>query len=238
MIQNCDAEGEGKLVAFNKKDGTQAWKTPRTAPERGGWTTPVLIDVGGRQELVLNGERAVTGYDPLTGKQMWSCKSFAGRGDPTVTPGKGLLFVINGQPGDIYAVKPGGKGDVTRSHMAWHTPRKGGRDEPSPIQSGEYLLAISMNGIATCYDSATGKVLWTDRLKGSYSSSPIGIGGQIFFQNDAGETTVIEPGLSLKIVARNTLDAKGEVFRASLAPCNGQIFSRSDRTLYCIGSKK
>jgi len=235
LIQNCDAEGEGLLAAFNKTDGKEVWRTKRIAPEKGGWTTPVLVKSGEKQELVLNGEKAVASYDPETGKQLWSCKSFAGRGDPTVTPGNGLLFVINGQPGDIYAIKPGGSGDVTKSHMAWHTPRKAGRDQPSPILVGKYLIVTSMTGISICYDSKSGKELWNERLKGVFSSSPIAAGGLVYFQNEAGETTVIEPGPKLKIVAQNPLANKGEVFRASLTPCAGQIFSRSDHVLYCIG---
>ena len=111
VIQNCDAAGEGLLMAFDKATGAEKWRTPRTAPERGGWTTPVLVKAGDKQELVLNGEKAVTGYDPLTGKELWHCKSFIGRGEPTVTPGaEGLLFVVSGQPGDIFAIRPGGQG--------------------------------------------------------------------------------------------------------------------------------
>jgi outer membrane protein assembly factor BamB len=237
VIQNCDAAGEGLLVAVDKKTGKDAWRTKRPAPERGGWTTPVLIDVGGKQELVLNGEAMVTAHDPQSGTQLWTCKTFIGRGDPTVTPGKGLLFVVNGQPGDIYAIKPGGKGDITKSHMAWHTPRKNGRDQPSPILVGDYLTVCSMTGMTTCYEASTGKPLWTERLKGVFSSSPVAAGGLVYFQSEAGETVVIKPGPALEIVSTNTLGASGEVFRASLTPCNGQVFSRSDKTLYCIGKK-
>jgi outer membrane protein assembly factor BamB len=238
VIQNCDAAGEGLLVAFDKTTGKEAWRTLRTAPERGGWTTPVLVKVGDKQELVLNGEKAVTGYDPATGKELWHCKSFIGRGEPTVTPGAGgLLFVVNGQPGDIYAVRPGGRGDVTKTHMAWHTLRKGGRDQPSPILAGDFMVVANMAGLATCYEAPTGKVLWSERLKGSFSSSPVAAGGRVFFQNETGDTTVIEPGPELKVVAENTLGAKREVFRASLIPCGGQWFTRSDKAAYCIGGK-
>jgi outer membrane protein assembly factor BamB len=197
-----------------------------------------LVKVGDRQELVLNGETAVTGYDPATGKELWRCKSFVGRGEPTVTPGAGgLLFVVNGQPGDIYAVKPGGRGDVTRTHMAWHTPRKSGRDQPSPILVGNFMVVVSMTGLATCYDAPTGKVLWSERLKGPFSSSPVAAGGRVFLQNEAGAATVIEPGPELKVVAENTLGVKGEVFRASLIPCGGRWFTRSDKAAYCVGAK-
>jgi outer membrane protein assembly factor BamB len=237
VIQNCDAAGEGLLVALDKKTGKDIWREKRPAPERGGWTTPILVDVGGKKELVLNGEAMVTAHDPATGKQLWSCKSFIGRGDPTVTLGNGLLFVVNGQPGDIYAIKPGGSGDVTKSHMAWHTPRKNGRDQPSPILVGDYLVVASMTGMTTCYQASAGKPLWTERLKGVFSSSPIAANGLVYFQNEAGETVAIKPGPALEIVNTNTLGASGEVFRASLTPCNGQMFSRSDKVLYCIGKK-
>ncbi len=238
VIQNCDAAGAGLLVAFDKTTGKEVWRTTRTAPERGGWTTPVLVKAGDKQELVLNGEKAVTGYDPATGKELWQCKSFIGRGEPTVTQGAGgLLFVVSGQPGDIFAARPGGRGDVTKTHLAWNTPRKGGRDQPSPILTGNFMVVANMGGLATCYDAPTGKVLWSDRLKGSFSSSPVAAGGRVFFQNEAGDTTVLEPGPELKVVAENTLGAKGEVFRASLIPCGGQWFTRSDKAAYGIGGK-
>lgn len=239
VIQNCDTQGESSLVAFNKTDGKTVWKTKRASTERGGWSTPVLAKLDGRQELVLNGELAVIGYDPTNGKQLWSCKSFAKRGEPTPTVGDGLAYVINGQPGDIYAVKLGGSGDVTKSHMAWHTPRKFGRDQPSPILVGNFLMTMSIDGRAACYDAKTGKELWLERLEGKFTSSPIAANGRAYFQSEAGETYVLEPGPKMKLVAKNTLGSPAdELFRASLTPSEGQLFARSDRTLYCIGPRK
>lgn len=238
LIQNCDAAGVGLLLAVDKTTGRDVWRTPRKGPQKGGWTTPVFVNVGSKKEMVLNGETAVTGYDPDTGKELWSCKSFAGRGDPTVLPGDGVVYVINGQPGDFYCVKCGGSGDVTKTHMLWHTPRKTGRDQPSPILVGKFLIATSMEGIATCYDAGTGKILWSERLNDKYSSSPIAANGLVYFQSDFGKTTVIEPGPELKIVAENDLGADKEVFRASLTPSQGHLFTRSDKMLYCIGPAK
>jgi outer membrane protein assembly factor BamB len=238
VIQNCDSTANAYLVAVDKNTGKNVWKTPRKDCPKGGWSSPVLVDTGKRKEIILNGETAVTAYEPATGKVLWSCKSFAGRGEPTVTPGNGLVYVINGQPGDIYAVKVGGAGDVTKSHLAWHTPRKAGRDQPSPILVGNYLVTSSMDGIATCYDSATGKLLWKDRLRGKFSASPFAAGGLVYFLNEAGETSVIDPGPSFKAVAQNSLGTTKEIFRASLTPSNGQILARSQTHLYCIGKTK
>jgi outer membrane protein assembly factor BamB len=239
VIQNCDAMDEASLVALDKRTGKTVWQTPRTPPLRGGWSTPILVQTGKRPELVLNGEKAVTSYDPSSGKELWSCKSFNGRGEPTVTPGNGLLFVVNGLAGDIYAVRPGGSGDVTATHMAWHTPRKGGRDQPSPILIGNHLFVAEMKGLVTCYDSASGKVLWKDRLRGEFTAAPIAAGGLAYFQNEAGETFVLAPGTSLNVVTENTMGAgASEIFRASLAVSNGHIFARSHQILYCIGKKQ
>jgi outer membrane protein assembly factor BamB len=238
VIQNCDAEEEAFLIALDKRTGKQVWRTPRDVPDRGGWSTPVLVQAGSRAELVLNGAKAVTAYDPATGKRLWFCRSFNGRGEPTATPGHGLLFMVNGLRGDFYAVRPGGAGDVTKSHLAWHTPRRGGRDQPSPLVLGEYVLVTDMAGVATCYEAKSGKELWKERLNGTFSSSPIAAGGLAYFQSEEGTTYVLEPGPTMKLVARNTLGTSdGALFRASLAASAGQIFSRSDRALYCLGRK-
>ncbi len=238
VIQNCDAADKAYLIAVDKKSGKTVWQTPRPVPEKGGWSTPVLVQTKGRSELVLNGESAVKAYDPANGKELWSCKSFAGRGEPTVAIGKELLYVVNGLAGDVYAIRPGGSGDVTKSHMAWHTPRKGGRDQPSPIVVGKYLLVANMAGLTSCYDNTTGKELWKERLEGAFTASPIAAGGMAYFLNEAGETYVIEPGPKMKLVSQNSVGAKGEIFRASMAVSQGEIFVRSQTHLYRIGNGK
>jgi outer membrane protein assembly factor BamB len=234
IIQNCDNDVDACLIAVRKQTGEIAWRTPR--PNFRGWSTPILLEVEGRPQLLLNGDTGVMAYDPQTGRELWFCKGFNGRGEPTVTPGEELVYLVNGKAGDVYAVRPGGEGDVTKSRMAWHTPRRSGRDLPSPILIGNYLIVVSMSGVGTCYDAATGKVLWNERLGGNYSASPFAANGLAYFLNEDGETVVVEPGPELKIVARNPLNPSGdEIFRASLTPCRGQIFARSDRVLYCIG---
>lgn len=235
VIQNCDAEVEASVTALNKQTGEIVWKTPRDIPTRGGWSSPILFSVDGRPEVALNGFNGVTGYDPVSGKKLWFCKSFSGRGEPTVTFGHGLLFLVNGTPGDLYAVRPGGEGDVTGSHMSWHTPRRAGRDQPSPIVVGDFMIVASMEGVACGYDVVSGRELWKDRLGGKFTSSPIAASGLAYFQSDSGETVVVKPGPELDVVARNVLPvATDELYRASLCPSRGQIFSRSNRALYCL----
>jgi outer membrane protein assembly factor BamB len=232
VIQNGDSERDAFLEAFDRKTGKSVWRRPR--PDHRGWSTPILVQHRGRDQLVLNGHTGVTAYDPLTGAELWFTRNSNGRGEPTVTPGPEFLYVVCGLGGDMYALH---LTDASNSpQVVWSAPRRGGRDLPAPIAVGDYVIVSSLSGIATCYDAKTGKEHWKERLGGQFSSSPIAIGELVFFQNEAGETVVIEPGPTLRVVARNSLGAEaGELFRASLTPFGGRIYSRSDTSLYCIG---
>ena len=236
VIQNCDADVDAYITGLNKRTGETVWKTKRR--DHRGWSTPIIVAVGDHRELIVNGHEGVQAYDPKTGQDLWFCKGFNGRGEPTVTPAGDVLCVVNGLSGDFYAVKPGGSGDVTATHMAWHTPRKDGRDCPSPIVVGKYVFVISMSGIATCYDATDGRAIWKERLTGKFSGSPIAAGGLIYVTSEDGVTYVIRPGDKLDVVAENPLAAsEEEIFRASPTPCDGRIYLRSTNVLYCIGKK-
>lgn len=234
VIQNGDSDANAFIEACDLKTGKTAWRTTR--PNHRGWSTPIVWNKRGRDEIVLNGHAGVTSYDPATGAELWSTKNSNGRGEPTVTPGANSLYVVCGLAGEMYSLRPGS--DAKQPERVWGTMRRSGRDLPSPIVVGDYLLVTSMSGIASCYETSSGKELWKERLNGQFSSSPIAVNGLVLQQNEAGETIVIEPGPALKIVARNTLDpAPDEIFRASLTPVEGRIYSRSDKVLYCIGKK-
>jgi outer membrane protein assembly factor BamB len=236
LIVNGDSESDHVLFGLDKLTGKIVWKSDR--PEWEGYSTPVLLTVGDHQELVLNGEKFIAGYDPATGKELWECKSFAGRGEPVPAIGDGVVYVVNGLPGDFYAVRPGGSGDVTATRMVWHTARRGGRDSSSPLLVNGNLLVVNMAGIGTCYDAATGKELWKQRLLGPLTASPFAAEGHAYLLFENGESLVIDPGPQYKEIAHNTVGAtEGEIFRASPVPCHGRLLMRSDRMLYCVGPK-
>jgi outer membrane protein assembly factor BamB len=235
VIQNCDADKDARLMAFDRKTGKDVWSAPR-APNR-GWSTPVLIEASGRKELVLNGHTGTIAYAPETGKELWTCACAQGRGEPTVTPANGLLYVANGLPGGgLYSIRPGGSGDVTPTHRVWIAAR-GGRDTPSPIVLGTTVLIMSLRpDVLTAYDAASGQELWKQRVGGQVSASPISYEGRAFFMNESGETIVVDPKSEEKIVGRNSVGgSKGELFRATITPLGGQLFIRSDKFLYCVG---
>jgi outer membrane protein assembly factor BamB len=235
VIQNCDSEStEAGLLAVDYRTGETVWNTPRANLR--GWSTPILIRTPQREELILNSHAGVRSYEPKTGRELWWCQGFNGRGEPVPAYGNGLLVCVNGLAGDIYSVRPGGEGDVTATDRVWHTPRRAGRDLSSPVVIDKYVLVVSMAGILTCYDCASGKELWKERIGEKYSSSPLVSEGRAYFQNDAGETTVVEPGEKLNVVATSKLTSDSdELFRSALVPSQGQIFVRSTKNLYCIG---
>lgn len=234
VIQNCDSDADAFLIAVDKTTGAEIWNTPR--PDHRGWSTPILIQTPTREEMVLNGHEGVAAYDPETGKQLWLCECVRGRGSPMVTPANGLLYVLNGlSGGGAYCVQPGGSGDVTGTMRKWLSPRSG-RDLASPIVLGNTVLAMGLrSSILTAYDAQNGTELWVKRIGGQIASSPIAFDGKAFFIDDSGKTLVIDPDSEEKVIAANSLGAaRNELFRASITPCRGQLFIRSNRNLYCI----
>ncbi len=238
VIQNCDAEGASSLVALDKKTGAPVWTAKREDKPKGGWSTPVLISAGARRELILNGEQGVNAYDPTTGKDLWFCKSYAGRGEPIPVLDHGLLYVVSGQPGNTYVVKPGGSGDVSETNRVWNAKRVGGRDLPTPAVVGDFVLISSLSGMLSSYDAKTGAIHFSERLGSAVSASPVVANGLVYLQMENGEVIVVKPGKTLEIISRNKLDsASDEIFRASLSPIRGQWFARSQSTVWCIGKK-
>ena len=231
VVQNCDAEDDSFLAAFDKASGKDVWRTQRERLR--GWSTPLLAAKASGVELLLNGETGVRCYEGRTGKELWFRKGDTGRGSPTVTPtNDGLYVVVNGRPGDMFAVRPDGT-------EAWRTKRRGSRDLPSPIVIGDRLLVVSLRpGLLSTYDAKTGKELERQRLAGAFAASPIALDGHALIPNEDGEVYVLKPGkMGTKVVGINRLKQlqPGEVYRASLTPVAEGILIRSTRALYFVG---
>jgi outer membrane protein assembly factor BamB len=238
VFQNCDAEGACSLQALDKTTGKPVWTAKRAEAQRGGWSTPVVIEAAGRRELLLSGESGVNAYDPATGRDLWFCKSFVGRGEPVPVYVNGLIYVVSGLAGNTFAIRPGGSGDVTATHRVWDARRIGGRDQPAPAVVGEFVLIASMSGILTTYDAKTGEIFFSERLGATVAASPLVANGLVYFQMENGEVVVIKPGRTLEIVARNAIGAeRNEIFRASLSPIQGQLFARSRGVVYAIAER-
>ena len=235
LIVNCDGnggEGDAYVVALDVKTGKTRWKATRRSPADQAYTTPLVIRVGERDEIVSVGAYRAAAYDPANGKEIWRVSYEDGFSNvPRPVFGQDLVFIATGfQQPSLIAVRPDGSGDVTRSHVAW-TLRRGAPLTPSPILVGDQLFVVNDTGIATCVDAKTGTIQWQQRLGGNYSASPVYADGRIYFPSEEGVTTVIEPGTTFKRLAVNQLDG---AILASMAVAERSFFLRTHSHLYRI----
>jgi outer membrane protein assembly factor BamB len=237
LIVNCDGNGgDAYVAALDVKTGRIRWKTHRRQPADQAYTTPLVINAAGRDQVVSVGAYRATAYDPASGREIWRVAYDDGFSNvPRPVFGQGLVFIATGfQQPALIAVRPDGTGDVTRSHIAW-TLRRGAPYTPSPILTGGQLFMVNDGGIATCVEASTGAIHWQQRLGGgNYSASPVDADGRIYFQSEEGVTTVIEPATTFKRLAVNQLDG---TTLASMGVAEKSFFIRTDTNLYRIGTK-
>jgi outer membrane protein assembly factor BamB len=177
-------------------------------------------------------------YNPDTGAELWRCGGMSYEVIPTPVVGYGLIFCSSGRVGPTLAIKPGGKGDVTGSHVAWSTPR-GSPFVPSPLLYQNQLYTINdMQSIVSSFDAATGRTLYQGRLgvaqREGFSASPVALEGKVFMTNDDGETFVLKAGPTFQLLHTNNI---GERTLASPALVDGVWYIRTDRSLFAIGRK-
>lgn len=237
LIFSCDGKDDPFIIALDKKSGKTKWKTIRNVEvaRNFSFTTPLLIEVNGEKQLISPASGAVIAYDPSSGKEIWRCGY--GEGYSVVARplfANGLIYVCSGfNRAKLMAIRPDGKGDVTKTHVAWEHDEKDVPKESTPIIVDDLLFMNDDKGTGTCMDAKTGKVFWQERLtKNSYSASPIYAGGLIYFHDEKGITTVIKPGKKLDVVATNDLEEHG---LSSFAVTDGSLFIRTDSNLYRIG---
>jgi len=231
LIFSCDGFDAQFVIALDAVTGKTRWKTARGKGNQ-AYTTPLLIDVAGKAQLVSPGAHHAYAYDPRTGKELWYIEYGDGFSNvPRPVYAHGLVYICSGffQP-ILFAVRPDGRGNVTKSHVAWSHPRAVPLT-PSPVVVGDDLYMISDNGIGTCLDAKTGKQHWQHRIGGNHSASPIAADGRIYFLSEEGESTVIAPAKEYTQLAKNVID---ERTLASIAVSGKAFFLRGDRHLYRI----
>jgi outer membrane protein assembly factor BamB len=223
------------IAAFDTRTGKELWRTKRDADT--GWGTPIAVRVVDHDEIIVSSQLRVQAYSPATGAELWRCSGTTYEVIPTPVVGYGMVFCSSGRAGPTIAIKPGGKGDVTRTHVQWTSPR-GSPFVPSPILYGEYLYMVNdMASIVTCLEATTGKVVWQGRLgaasREGFSASPVAFDGKVFFMNDEGETFVLKAGPTFQLLHVNKLE---ETTLATPALVDGRWYIRTDRHLYAIGT--
>ena len=234
LIVNCDGSDEAYVGALEQRTGKVRWKAGRREPFDQAYATPLVIRVGDADQVVSPGAYRAAAYEVTSGREVWRVSYGSGFSNvPRPVYGHGLVYIATGfQQPAILAVRADGRGDVTRTHVAW-TLTRGAPFTPSPILVGDELYVVSDLGILTCVDAKTGVTLWQQRLGGNYSASPTLADGRLYFHSEEGTTTVIQPGRQFRRLAVSQLD--GQIF-ASLAVADQAFLLRADTHLYKIGT--
>jgi outer membrane protein assembly factor BamB len=233
LIVNCDGGDQAYVVALDTKTGAVRWKTPRRPPSGSAYTTPLLVRVGGRDQVVSVGAHSAAAYDPTNGTELWYVNHYGSSTVPSPAFGHGYVYLASGfLTVTLLAVRADGEGDVTRTHVAWSMARSAPLT-PSPLLVGDAVYIVTDGGIATCLDALTGRRRWQERLIGTYSASPVYADGRIYFVNEDGVTTVIAPGTAFRSLAVNTLEG---TTLASPAVASESIFIRTASALYRIAT--
>jgi outer membrane protein assembly factor BamB len=209
-----------------------------------GWTSPVVVKAkDGQEEIVFSTPGKVSGYDPADGKELWHCAGIgeANTGYTIATPavrGDVVYVAGGGAPGTppaTLAVRAGGRGDVTKTHVLWR--QKAGTGISSPVVSGDRLCLVA--GTATCLNLKDGSRIYSERLndaRGDYVS-PVAAGGKVFALTRMNGLYVLAGGAKFEQLAHNTFDDDPSIFNASPAISDGRLYLRSNAYLYCVGRK-
>ncbi len=206
IIQRDENHGDrSALVAYDKQTGKEVWRTRRDTQI--SWATPVLVEAGGRMELVTNASELIISYDPSTGKELWRTKGVESNAIHTPVVGHGLVIVSAGYPAKkVIAVRPGPVADEKR--VAWEFA-KGTAYVVSNILYGDYLYLFTDNGIVTCLDPRTGEVKYEGGrvpAPSRFMGSPVAFGGFIAMTSEDGDTFMVKAGPTHEIVRTNSVD--------------------------------
>lgn len=235
-----DGYDQQYVVALDKATGKTAWKKERDIAYssddgdiKKAYATPSILEINGKAQLVCPAAEATLAYDPATGDELW--RVIHGGMNEATRPvfGHGLIYLTSGHTAHLVAVRQGGRGDVTRTGIAWKAQR-GVPTRPSPLLVGERLYLVNDSGIATCLEAKTGKQLWQERLGGAFCASPVSAGGHVYVTDEEGKTHVLATSPTFQIVAVNQLDAG---CMASPAVAGDALFLRTKTHLYCIGRR-
>lgn len=232
LIVSCDGQDIQFVAALDKLTGKVRWKRSRQGYQ--AYTTPLVVRLPAGDQVISPGAFRAIAYEPQTGKEIWQVRYGEGFSNvPSPVYGNGLVFICTGfQEPALLAVRVDGRGDVTKSHVAW-TLKRGAPLTPSPLLVGDELYMVNDGGIATCVDAKTGTEHWRARMDGNFSASPVYADGRIYFLSEEGLTVVLAPGKRLQALATNQLD--GQTL-ASMAVSAGSIFIRSSTHLYRLSN--
>ena len=223
--------GSAYLLALDKRTGAVKWKVDKPQGIE-SYSTPIVVPGPGGPELIVNSSVGVESLDPNSGKSLWTYPEVNRFPIPVSMVDNGVLFLSRGYRSSPYmAIRLGGRGDITNTHVAWRVPT-GGPYVSSLVHYQGVIYMSTDNGILSAVDASNGQRLWQERVGGTFSASPIAGDGKIYFVSEGGETIVIKAGRTFELIARNKLDGH---FVASPAAGGGRVFLRSDDRVFAVG---
>lgn len=237
VMQDPAGKGRSYVVAHDKLTGKKVWFTERVTGAKGepgdAYTTPLLHEKDGRAELIVFGGLVLDAYNPNDGTRLWTYKGFKGNrviSGPTLAGD--IVYAVEGMKGPVYAVKTGGAGDVTASHLVWKNKAKGTPDASTPLFVNGLLFLGTNNGIGICIDASTGDELWKERLAGDFRASPLASGDRVYFFGKDGKASIVAASREFKLIAQPELN---ESVTASPAAVGDDLYVRTKERLYRIG---
>jgi outer membrane protein assembly factor BamB len=234
LVVLWDHEGDDFIIALDKTTGKELWRTPRD--EDTTWSTPLVVEHGGRAQVVVSATRKIRSYDLETGKQVWECAGMTPNAIPSPVAANGMVYLTSGFRGsNLLAIRLGRGGDLTGTDAIAWSHNRGTPYVPSPLLYDNRLYFLSVNEARlSCFDVTTGKPLYetqrVEDLQGVYAS-PVGAAGRVYLVGRNGTTAVIRHGDKVEVLATNVLDDRID---ASPAAVGKELFLRGHQYLYCI----
>jgi len=231
LVLACYHDKASYLLALDSKTGAVRWKADAGSGVT-SYSTPLVVETGGRAEIIVNSSIGVSGHDAATGARLWHFEEANRFPIPTALYHDGVVYLSRGyRSSPFMAIRPGGKGDISTSHVVW----KIGSGAPyisSLVHYDGLIYMVGDVGVLTVVDAKTGERVFQERIGGVYSASPIAADGKVYLVSEDGETIVISAGRTPSVLSRNKLTARQ---LASPAVAGGRLFIRSDDVLYAIG---
>jgi outer membrane protein assembly factor BamB len=234
------------LYAFDKKTGKTLWEHHEPGGDSGvsgnknwlgSWSDPLLRKIGDHEELLMSYPGRACAFDPMNGKERWTCGGLTKLVYNSPVFADGLMIAMCGYGGSAMAIKPGGSGDVTEKNRLWYEPKVQQRIGSGVVYQGHHYI-LTDGGILECRDIQTGKLVFNERVKGpgpagqNWSSLVLSADGKLYAANQGGDCFVFKAAPKYEMLATNTL---GEKIIASIAVSDGHLFIRSYQSLWCIG---
>jgi outer membrane protein assembly factor BamB len=234
LVLLFDHEGDSFIVALDKNTGRELWRTAR--PAGSGWAGPLIVSVGGRKQIVVASTRFLAGYDLENGKLIWQTTGLGRNVIPMPITADGIVYVMSGyQNPNSMAIRLDRQGDLTRSNAILWQNSRGTSYTPSPVLQDGKLYFLTDTAMLSCLDFKTGKPYYSQtRLPGdlSFKSSPVAANGKLYMASEGGEVLVARMGEKFEVLATNKLSR--QIFIATPAIMDGELYLRGQNTLFCI----